>query len=201
MGDTVQQVHEPHVADSLPTIKNLKGFHCDLYNELLARIDHHINICERQISKFSRWALFIRYSLPILTAIASGIAGLLAGAYGKGVASHEVAGPWLARAAFLVALVSFLASIISALNAAMKPAIQYGHYVRYINRFWTQRFALQSELEKTLLATGNDEHQLRERLWSIVSERSQALDKVIEAFSEESVSNIGIPPAEKEQRA
>jgi hypothetical protein len=161
-----------------------------IFDELWKRIDHHIEICEKQIKWFSKWALFNRYTLPLLTAFASGAAGFLAGI-------QNTADTGAFKVSVVVAAASFLATIISALNAAMRPALQYGHYVRFINRFWTQRILLEVEAEQAFLsAAGND--ALWQKMHDVVTHRSQELDQVIEDFSEESVSNIGIPTATRE---
>jgi hypothetical protein len=159
-----------------------------IFDELWKRIDHHIAICENQIKWFSKWALFNRYTLPLLTAFASGAAGILAGI--------KSTGPGAFRVSIVVAVASFLATIISALNSAMRPALQYGHYVRFINRFWTQRILLEIEAEQAFLSAGNDE--VWKKMHEVVEHRNLELDKTIEDFSEESVSNIGIPTAPRE---
>jgi hypothetical protein len=162
-----------------------------IFDELWKRIQHHIDICENQIKWFSRWALFNRYTLPLLTAFASGAAGILAGMQGT-------AGRWPARVSAIVAIASFCATIVSALNAAMRPALQYGHYVRFINRFWTQRVKLEIEAEQAFLTANGNEDLLWSNMHEVVTQRSEELDRTIEAFGEESVSNIGVPITEKE---
>lgn len=68
--------------------------------------------------------------------------------------------------------------------------------MRYINKFWTQRIKLEIAAEEAFLSAGNDEDTLQHKMHKLAEERSQELDKIIETFSEESVSNIGIPIAE-----
>src|SRR5215475_6485672 len=161
-----------------------------IFNEVWKRIDHHIRLCEGQIKWFSKWALFNRYTLPLLTAVASGLAGVLAGTQSKGSAPFVVP--------VVVAVASFLATILSALNAAMRPALQYGHYVRFINRFWKQRVLLEIEAEQAFLKARGDKNSLSQRMHDVVAHRSRELDKTIEDFSEESASNIGIPASDKQ---
>jgi hypothetical protein len=167
-----------------------------IFDELWNRIEYHIQMCDRQIKRFSKRALFVRYTLPLLTAFASGFAGALAGI--QGVAGRDSGIPvdhrWIS---YVVAIASFAATIISAANSAMRPALQYGHYVRYINKFWKAHFELETDAEQILLESNGNHDKLSRRMHDIVMRHSDALDKLIEMFSEESVSNIGVPTVEK----
>ena len=160
-----------------------------LYKRVLGRIDHHIELAQGQIRKYGKWALFMRFVLPILTAISTGLASVLAGGGGA-------TGRWHMSLPIIVASVTFLATIVATLNSAMRPILQYGHYVRYINKFWQQKVLLEFELELVLLEGGNPatmEASLHNRL----TNRNREVAAIIESFSEESVSNVGLPLVEK----
>lgn len=157
-----------------------------LYEIIDSRITHHIRICERQIEKYSRWSLRTRWSLPLLTAISTFIASGLAG-----LNVHGNAEVWIP---LTLAAVSFSATVISALNAAIRPAIQYGHYVRYINRFWKQRVLLEFDVEQVLICT-KERHEREKELIDTLRERNVEVERTIAGFSEESANNIGLPIA------
>jgi hypothetical protein len=75
----------------------------------------------------------------------TGLASVLAGAHGKQA--------WFStNLPSIVALFTFIATIVSALNSAMRPILQYSHYVRYINKFWTQKTFLDLDLDTVVLA-------------------------------------------------
>jgi hypothetical protein len=169
-----------------------------VYQVIFRRIEHHIEICKRQISWFGRWALFTRYSLPLLTAFATGIASFLAGAQNVGSNENQTGlslSSWLTPLSWSVAGASFIASCISALNAAMRPAIQYGHYVTYIVRFWKLKVLLDFDLERVLLPSEDpkDNRTSEQKLVDALEKRNAEVEETIKSFSEGSISNIALP--------
>src|SRR5690348_9097753 len=76
-----------------------------------------------------------------------------------------------ATVSIVVAVVSFVATMISALNAAMRPSLQYGHYVRFINRFWTERITLEIEAEGAFLAANGNNEILLQKMNQVVKDR------------------------------
>jgi hypothetical protein len=158
----------------------------ELYKTIYGRINHHIGICERQIDKYSRWALRTRYTLPLLTAVATFIA--------SGLAGLKIQGKVATSVAVTLAAVSFCAAIVSALNSAIRPAIQYGHYVRSINRFWKQRVLLEFDIQQVLISTQGQDAQSRDKqLIETLRVRNLEVERTIAGFSEESANNIGLP--------
>ena len=100
-----------------------------MYITVMDRIDHHIQMSVQQIAKYGRWALRTRFILPLLSAFATGLATIAAGA-------QSTDSRWATYIAWSVAAASFVATVVSALNSAVRPSVQYAHYVRFINRFW-----------------------------------------------------------------
>jgi hypothetical protein len=106
---------------------------------------------------------------------------------------------WVSRLSWSVAGASFLASCISALNAAMRPALQYGHYVTYIVRFWRSRVLLDFDLERVLLQCHDpkDNRTTDQYLMDALEKRNSEVEDTIKSFSEGSVSNIALPISER----
>jgi hypothetical protein len=153
------------------------------YTSVMARIDHHIKISNEQITRYGRWALRIRYLLPFLSALATGFATFTAGFQRNDLTR------WLAWA---VAALSFVATVVSALNSAIRPSVQYAHYVRYINRFWHVKMEIEFDLDDVALQASNlieAERELCKRLLK----RNEEVEDIINTFSDASITNIGIP--------
>src|ERR1700761_9441909 len=53
-----------------------------MYVTVMDRIDHHIHLSVQQIAKYGRWAMRTRFILPLLSAFATGLATIAAGAQG-----------------------------------------------------------------------------------------------------------------------
>jgi len=63
--------------------------------------------------------------------------------------TRHALGAFISYSMVAIALVTTLGST---LNSVMRPALQYGHYVRYINKFWGIRSKLDFDLEEVLIS-------------------------------------------------
>jgi hypothetical protein len=130
-----------------------------------------------------RWALRIRYLLPFLSAVATGFATFTAGFQDT---------PWTSWLAWAVAGLSFVATVVSALNSAIHPAVQYAHYVRYINRFWHVKMEIEFDLDDVALRA-SDLIEAERELCQRLLKRNEEVEDIINTFSDASITNIGIP--------
>lgn len=156
-----------------------------MYVTVMDRIDHHIQMSVQQIAKYGRWALRTRFILPLLSAFATGLATIAAGAQSSD-------SRWATYIAWSVAAASFVATVVSALNSAVRPSVQYAHYVRFINRFWRVKVQIGFDLEDALLhATSFSEAEnLFQRRLVL---RNADVENIIDNFSDASITNIGVP--------
>jgi hypothetical protein len=158
-----------------------------MYVTVMDRIDHHIQMSVQQIAKYGRWALRTRFILPLLSTIATGLASIAAGAQGAG---H----PMMKYIAWFVAGASFVATVFSALNSAVRPSVQYAHYVRFINRFWHVKVGIGFDLEEILLhATSFSDAE--NSFQKCLIQRNKEMEDIIVNFSDASITNIGVPRA------
>jgi hypothetical protein len=156
-----------------------------MYITVMERIDHHIYLSVQQIAKYGRWAMRTRFILPLLSAFATGLATIAAGA-------QSTDNPMATYVAWCVAAASFVATVVSALNSAVRPSVQYAHYVRFINRFWHVKVQIGFDLEDALLHATNfseAENLFQRRLVS----RNTDVENIIDNFSDASITNIGVP--------